>query len=57
MKLAIIILALIAIAGVAYAQSTATSIQLGELQIINGHVVWVPISTANPLPVQLTITQ
>ena len=59
MKTAIIIFALMLIAGIAYAGSTATPILLGELSITGcpsgSTSCWVPISSTNPLPVQLTI--
>ena len=47
-------------AGYAIAQSTATPIQMGLLKTsgCSGSLTpcWVPISSSNPLPVQLAIT-
>lgn len=50
MKLALIILAIIAIAGVAYAQSTASQVLLGYQTVVNGQIVWSPYTVANPMP-------
>ena len=50
MKTAIIILALMLIACVAYAQSTASQVLLGYQTVVNGQIVWSPYTVANPMP-------
>lgn len=54
MKRTIIFLILALIAGVAYAQSTATPILMGYLSTAcsgSFNTCWVPYSVANPMPV------